>query len=320
MQRSRNWTTEEDIAGSQDHPLLSRYPEAYISAYEVNKFQEYTLSTGPVTGYRAIAKQTKLEGQVSRITYQINKPVETLSIGEVYQDYKQALQKARIEILASGLFSQSNVKKEVGGGGWIGVALRPNTFGGKSAANLLFAGTSTSGGTFSLVGKTTNAGKTTYVAIYGERHSERLVVCHVDIIEVKAAELGRVFADADFIGQSIADQGAVSIYGIQFDFDSSQIKPISKPSLTAIAEYLQAQPKVALYVVGHTDMKGNYAYNLKLSNDRAQAVVDALVNEHQIDRNRLEAHGMAFLAPKASNETEEGRALNRRTELVKRTQ
>ena len=309
---------QTDKPGSEDHPLLTRYPDSYISYYETVKFREYVLSIGPVTGYRKISEQQTLEGQVTRITYYIDKSTESLAIGEVYRDYSQALQRAGISIIAKGSFAQSNVKKDVGGGGWIGLALGTNSFPQGAAANFLFAGTSSSGGTFSIIGKLGRADGTTYVAIYGERHSNKKVIVHIDVIELKGAETGHVFADANYISKEINDKGSVAIYGITFDFNSSTIKPESKASLDEIAAYLKTNPNMLLYVVGHTDMTGTLSYNLKLSKDRAKAVVDALVKNYGIPSQRLISDGVAFLAPRATNESDLGRSMNRRTELVRR--
>ena len=307
-----------DQEGSQDHPLITRYPGSYIDYYETVKFLEYDLATGPITGYRYIAERETIAGQLTRITYLIKEPVDKLSITEVYRDYSQAMQQAGLSILAKGLFPERNVKGEVGGGSWIGIALKPQPFSRGGAPNLLFAGTSSSGGTFSIVGRLDRPEGTTYAALYGERHSKDLVVVHLDVIETKSAELGNVSVNADYLKKEIEDRGSVVIYGIQFDFDSSNIKPASAPTLAEIGRYLKDNPDIDLYVVGHTDMKGSLQYNLNLSKNRAKAVVDALVQDHGIAKDRLIPDGVAFLAPKASNATEEGRAINRRTELVRR--
>ena len=71
------------------------------------------------------------------------------------------------------------------------------------------------------------------------------------------------------------------------------------------------------YVVVHTDSVGKIDYNMRLSNARAEAVVNTLVTKYSVVRNRLDPHGVGPLAPVATNETEEGRAWNRRVELVK---
>lgn len=309
---------QQDIEGSSDHPLLTRYPGAYIASYDQEKYREYSFATGPITGYRQIAEKRMVSGQIYRITYLIDQPVAELSIGEVYQDYVQAIQQAGITIEGKGLFSNRNVAKQVGGGSWIGTAMKDNRFPQNSKANLLFAGTSSSGGTFAIMGQLKSPNATTNLAIYGERHSNKLVVVHVDIIEEKAADLGYVFADADYIRRELDAKGVVSIYGINFDFDSAVIKADSKPVLDEVAAFLKSEPQIALYVVGHTDMKGSLTYNLSLSKQRAQAVVEKLAGDYGIEKARFQADGVGPLAPKGTNETEEGRALNRRVELVKR--
>lgn len=309
---------QKDITGSTDHPLLSRYPGSYITYYETVKHLEYDLATGPVTGYRTISKREKVPGQVTRITYFLDRSTAELSLTEVYQDYVLALEKAGLGIISKGMFPDRNVKGDVGGGGWVGVALGPQPFRTEAAANLLFKGTSSSGGTFAVISRLNRPDGLTYLALYGERHSSELVVVHLDVIESKAAETGLVSANADYIRQEIEDRGSVAIYGIQFDFNSSTLKPESAPVLAEIARYLADNPTVGLYVVGHTDMKGSLEYNLQLSQARAGAVVQALVQDHGIATARLTAQGVAFLSPKATNSTEEGRAINRRTELVRR--
>ncbi|HUE83432.1 MAG TPA: OmpA family protein [Pyrinomonadaceae bacterium] len=87
---------------------------------------------------------------------------------------------------------------------------------------------------------------------------------------------------------------------------SFQIKPESKPELQEIANLLRQSPSLNLFVVGHTDNQGGHDYNMDLSRRRADAVVKALVAEYGIPRSRLEAAGISFLAPVASNATEEG--------------
>jgi outer membrane protein OmpA-like peptidoglycan-associated protein len=138
----------------------------------------------------------------------------------------------------------------------------------------------------------------------------------VDILETKAAELGKVSLDPDYLADELAAKGSVSIYGIDFDFDSAKLKPASDKVIAQIAAYLRARPQVQLFVVGHTDMTGNLSYNRKLSLDRATTVVKHLESNHGIAKGRLIPGGLAFLAPKATNGSEDGRALNRRVELV----
>lgn len=307
-----------DQQGSTDHPLLTRYPGSYISSYETVKYREYAFATGPVTKYRYIDEVENLAGQLTRITYFIDKAVEDLSITEVYQDYLRALKKAGIKVIAQGVFPQRNVKGGVGGMGWIGVALGKNSFTGVSKGNLMFKGTSTSGGSFVIMAKLDRAEGPTFVALYAKRASNRQVICHVDIIESKQAELGLVSADAAYLSREIDQYGKVALYGIYFDFDKTLVRSGSQPALEEIAKLLNQRPNLSLYIVGHTDMKGELSYNLRLSEARAKAVLEKLVNEFQISRSRLEAKGVGPLVPVFSNQEEAGRLQNRRVELVEK--
>jgi len=126
-----------------------------------------------------------------------------------------------------------------------------------------------------------------------------------------------VLADASAMGKSIKESGKATLYGIYFDTAKSDIKPESDASLKEIAQLLKNEPALKLYVVGHTDNTGIFESNMKLSQDRATAVVNALVNGHGVNASRLKACGDGPSAPVATNDTEEGRALNRRVELVK---
>ena len=125
-----------------------------------------------------------------------------------------------------------------------------------------------------------------------------------------------VVADAASLAGSIRETGRASVYGIYFDTGKSEIKAESEPALKEIAKLLQADSKLKLYVVGHTDNVGAYAANLTLSNSRADAVVKALVGRHGIAMARLQPFGAGPTAPVQSNGTEAGRAKNRRVELV----
>ena len=126
-----------------------------------------------------------------------------------------------------------------------------------------------------------------------------------------------VVADAKSLAQDIRTTGHASVYGIHFDFNKATVKPESEQTLKEISKLLKQDPKLNLHVVGHTDNVGKIAYNMKLSQTRAEAVVKALVTKHGVSPNRLKSYGVGPLAPVASNETEEGRALTRRVELVK---
>ena len=126
-----------------------------------------------------------------------------------------------------------------------------------------------------------------------------------------------VVADASSMGKSIKETGKAALYGIYFDTGKADVKPESQDALKEIAKLMKNDGTLRLYVVGHTDNTGTLEANLKLSQDRAAAVMNALVTTYGIAGSRLKAHGDGPTAPVASNDTEAGRALNRRVELVK---
>jgi outer membrane protein OmpA-like peptidoglycan-associated protein len=126
-----------------------------------------------------------------------------------------------------------------------------------------------------------------------------------------------VVADAAAFGKDLASTGHVAVYGILFDTGKSEVKPESRPALEQIAKLLAQDPALRLLVVGHTDMTGSLEANMKLSQARAESVVSALVAQHGVAAARLRGYGVGPLAPVATNDTEEGRAKNRRVELVK---
>lgn len=135
-------------------------------------------------------------------------------------------------------------------------------------------------------------------------------------VDAKAREQRMETISASEIGKGLDANGKVAIYGILFDFNKADIKPESKPSLDQIGLLLKQQPTLKLHVVGHTDNVGSLSANLDLSRLRAKAVAAALVENYGIAAGRLTSNGVANLAPVASNTSEQGRAKNRRVELV----
>ncbi len=134
------------------------------------------------------------------------------------------------------------------------------------------------------------------------------------IVENKPME-DEVTIDAAALNQGISETGKIAVYGIYFDSGKSVIKPESKPTIDEIVKMLQQNPKLKIFVVGHTDSDGSVESNMKLSSDRAAAVVKALV-ENGIQATRLKSSGVGPYCPVESNHTEEGKAKNRRVELV----
>ena len=135
------------------------------------------------------------------------------------------------------------------------------------------------------------------------------------IVEVQKMQQD-VVSNADALKGGLADSGHVEVPGIFFDTAKSDIKPESGPAIDEIAKLLTNNPALKVGIVGHTDMAGDATGNMRLSQARAQSVITDLVSRHGVAAARLVAFGAGPWAPLASNKTDDGRAKNRRVELV----
>jgi len=137
----------------------------------------------------------------------------------------------------------------------------------------------------------------------------------LDIVE-KGEMQQEIVASAEGMTNDITTTGHAALYGIYFDTGKSEIKAESESSLKEIAIMLKQNVTMKLFVVGHTDNVGGIGANMTLSRARAESVVNELTTKHGVGAGQLAAHGVGSLSPVAPNATEEGRALNRRVELV----
>jgi OOP family OmpA-OmpF porin len=278
-------------AAAQDHPLLSAYAGSVIDSRAVEEFGPYKLIKGRDAKGEFIGEA--LEGRLTRLVYRNPADRSTL---EIFDNYRRSLSRAGMGTIWSCALDEC------------GPAYARSAWG---RFNGLFA--ATGGDPRYLAGRIASGKGTAYVAVLVAKSRTQ-----VDVLEVAAMQEGLVSVDAAALGAGLDRDGRVSVYGIFFDTDKSAIKPESKPALDEIATLLEARPDLALYVVGHTDMTGALAHNRTLSEARAQAVVDALVDGYGIAAARLEGHGVGPLAPAGSNASETERAKNRRVELVAR--
>jgi OmpA-OmpF porin, OOP family len=137
------------------------------------------------------------------------------------------------------------------------------------------------------------------------------------IIVEKKAMAQEVTASAEIFQSGLKTSGHVEVPGIFFDTGKSELKPESDAAIAEVAKLLKADPALKVYVVGHTDNVASLDLNARLSQARAEAVVQALVGRHAIAASRVIGRGVGPLAPVATNESEDGRAKNRRVELVR---
>jgi OmpA-OmpF porin, OOP family len=154
-------------------------------------------------------------------------------------------------------------------------------------------------------------GKETWIEVRSYNNMYRLNIVEREIMKQE------IVANAEAMGNDINSTGHVSVYGIYFDTGKSEIKPESDTAIAQISKLLKNITSLKLYVVGHTDNVGTIDANMKLSKDRADAVVNTLITRYGIPAERLRSYGVASLAPVVSNDSEEGKAKNRRVELVK---
>lgn len=305
-----------DADGCEDHGALTRYPGSVLEWCKTDNYLPYRIPIGPVTGYRTIGEWLDVEGRVTRNFYSLKGADRTHP--EVWKNYKDALEAAGFEIIAEGMYPGRNVANDIGGGSWLGIYYSANPWGRAGPVNKLVSGTSSSGGTGAVFGKKDRAEDTLYVLVSLEQHSSDEVAALVTVIETKAAETGLVVANAEAMGKDIVELGRTVLDGLYFDHDKATLTPESAPALQEIAALLKNLADKSFYVVGHTDSTGTFAYNMKLSADRAEAVRSALVTDYGIASERLQAAGVGPLSPVFSNSSDGGREKNRRVELVER--
>ena len=312
-----------DLPGSKDYPLLRRFAGSEIVGYQVKGFDEYTLQTSTFSRYNLETKKReyvkpplKPAGRLTRIWYEAAGDTGSL---EVFRNYIN-------ELTARGFVILYDSKKDPATIRWNNY-LAP--FGSMniqtSRSNYIFFAADESS-VCVLSAKKSRPEGDVYVHLtvveWGKSDAvykaKRGACMALDIIETQPMVQKMVTVSAEEMSQSITAVGKVSLYGIYFDPNKSDIKPASRPALQEIATLLKKQPALKLHVVGHTDNIGGYEFNTGLSKRRAEAVVASLVKEFGISPLRLTANGAAYLAPVASNVTEAGRAKNRRVELVPR--
>ncbi len=299
----------KDVPNSSDHPVISRFKDSYIRFYEHINYDEFTF---PFSKLEDSEKDMRVEGEITKNFYVI--PNEN-SVLKVFRNYEMALKEAGFKTirkqekdisysLSSELYSKINWDS-CPGNQFNGVGVKTDT-----------------GDQSYLAAKLERSEGDLYLSLFVADHGidggnwgEELPAVYQVVVEEKEMETGLVTAGS--IIQDIESTGKVSIYGVYFDTDSAEIKSESEPTVEKIAKVLNNNPSLNIYIVGHTDSTGEFDYNMDLSQKRAEALVDKLVQEYDINRNRLEPAGVGPLAPKASNKTEDGRSKNRRVELVK---
>ncbi len=288
----------KDVPNSQDHPAVSRFAGSVIRFYDNKNFDAYALRLGPVVwGKESTTQKQALEGAVTRIVYQSPKANSVL---EVFRNYEQALQAGGFETLfrcetdACGSGFSSSYPTNAG---------MSHVRGFTEQQRYLAARRSDDNGSI-------------YVAIFVVLSHDGPVT-RLDVVDMKPMQTGQVTVTPTQIKSDFEKTGRAVIREFYFDSGKAVLKPESKPALEAVAQFLREKPELNIFVVGHTDSDGGFDTNQQLSQQRAQAVVDELTRQYGIAANRLTAKGVSYLCPVAGNDTEAGKAKNRRVELLK---
>jgi OOP family OmpA-OmpF porin len=294
---------------------MKRYAASEIIGYRGPKFDEFLLPLGRPKEMAppSYEKSQKVDGLVSRVTYVA--PAGR-SPAELLRNYKLEFQRLGIITL---------YEKGASDKGWFGPTL--DVIAQEDQLGQILAYNENQERV--LVGKSKDAHPSYYYVFVTSYFDgvipERLqnvvakdrALAEVIVIQPQKMEENMAFVNAAEMSKSINDAGKVALYGINFDTDKDAIRPDSKPTLQEIAKLLSSNPRLNLHVVGHTDDQGKSDHNLDLSRRRAATVVRELTSSYGVAANRLDSFGCGMYAPVASNGSDEGRAKNRRVELVK---
>ncbi len=294
---------QEDLKGAKDHPIIPRISESWIVKYDEKAFDRYTLVTGPQKTWSDNIDNTKnIEGKVTKIAYQL--PWGGKSPFEVYKNYENAFASKKGKTLFNcfdGECTKSGavpLRSPIAGAG---VSLHASSDFDEKFGYYSY--------------EFSKDGINYYVVLMtGYFPSAEMMAYEIHIIEVEAMKQDVKLSD---IEAAMNEQGKIALYGILFETGSAQLKSDSKKTIKLLADYLQKNSKINIYIAGHTDDTGSYDKNVELSKNRAATVTKVLTNEYNISASRLQAVGVGPAAPVASNINDAGRQQNRRVEIVR---
>lgn len=312
----------KDAPGTKDYPGLPRYEESTILIQSQKKFGELALQIGGLSTPVSVDPKEvrKVEGRLTRTTYLLlNLATGKRSTLEVARNYELALKDTGFERIWSG------GDRDIRNGPPRNFYTVPEldhqllTTGVKDRQYFCME----KNGLFAAVYVSARSWEHTMIAkseanVWQQDVTipQDAVLIQLDIVDTRPMEEKMIFLSAEEMGKAITTSGKVAIYGIQFDFNKADIKPESASALEEMAKLLKAEPGLKVLVVGHTDAVGTFEFNEDLSKRRARAVAAELAGKYGIAAERMTPLGASFMAPVTTNATEEGRALNRRVELV----
>lgn len=301
----------EDIKGAKDSPIISRFRGAVIIGYQKQDYAALIKPLGPYDEGQSskFAKSQIVEGSVTSIAYAAPEGKSAL---EVYRNYEQTLADA-------GFKSSFKCEAEsCGGYNFAATIADPinNAMGGDLFNLRIDLLDATNGDVRALTAHLDRPNGPVDVVLLVSQDSGRQPGVLLQIVEGRAMDSDQVNIDANAMSNGLASSGHIALYGIQFDTESATLKPQSEETLAQMAKMLTDHPGRKVYVVGHTDSAGSLEHNIDLSQARAASVVQVLTTKYKITADRLSPKGLGPFAPVASNADNDGRAKNRRVELV----
>lgn len=266
----------------------------------------------PIAAFDGVSVPAKVvEGALEQRAFQLDAPGETtLAIMAPLRD----------QIVAAGFAVVFECEAKACGGFdfRFGTDVIPEPDMHVDMGDYLFLSAEKEGETLSLlVSRTANAAFVQVTVVTDAPQPESPPVAIVDLDDKETPQVPVIEPGApQGVLTALDSQGRVPLDDLVFDTGSSALTEGNYASLAEVAAWLEANPEGTIAIVGHTDASGSLAANIALSERRAEAAAEALIENYGADRSRIVAEGVGFLAPRATNTTEEGRQKNRRVEVV----
>src|SRR5579871_491089 len=305
--------SQTDVPQSKDSPFVSRFAGSTIIAYHQAEYDEVALPMGPIKA-STFTKTLPATGRVTRIVYASPAGKTT---AEVFANFRNVLQGGGFKLLYSCTDGASAAGKGCGGINFDEVYAKAiMERDGKHYNQMLDLLHSTNEDERYLLAELQRDGRQVDIGLLVTQNQSNPVGVLLQVIESGQMPMGQVIVDSAAMIKGLQNEGKIALYGLQFATDSTDLQPDSEPTLKQMSELLHQQPKLKVYIVGHTDDSGSLEHNLALSQRRAESVVQALTSRFGIAPDRLTAKGLASYAPVATNHSEAGKAKNRRVEMV----
>jgi OmpA-OmpF porin, OOP family len=286
----------QDIDNAHDHPAVARYPGAVIEGFDHKQFEQAQLILSKPyerNSHYTADKVLPVEGAVTYIHYAVDPTVSAL---QLFRNHQSSLRRSGFKELF--VCERPCIKSNLG-----------------SLQDLLGARSLYLNGHEDIQYVAAQRGDTYVSLVVNSMGSS--TDAWLFVIDKQALDDGRMGITGDSpMAKTLAAQGKVDVYGFLFDTGKASLKKGSDTTLAELAQVLKDNPMLSIELVGHTDNVGTPGDNQQLSRDRAAAVGEALKTRHGIEARRLSVSGRGDTQPVAVNGSEDGRARNRRVEII----